>query len=140
MTMIIEAGVDKNHKNKDGENAFWIACKREASPEAFKALLDGEVDHLCVAGSDVISEIVDREVPKLDEVLTLFIEKDFPADTIKLEKAKTHFEKLVAKKKAADFDFDKLKELTKGGGKFNYNLWKEDLKFITANEGKVSLL
>jgi len=153
VTMIIEAGVDKNHKNKDGENAFWIACKREASPEAFKALLDGEVDHLCVAGSDVISEIVDREVPKLDEILTLFIEKDFPADTIKDEKAKAKFAQVQAsikekkeakasKKKAKkQFDFEKLKELTKcDEQKFDYDFWQDDVKKIHEGEGNVSLL
>ena len=38
-------------------------------------------------------------------------------------------------------DWDRLKELTHGDdGKFDYEFWHDDIKRITSNEGKVSLL
>ena len=41
---------------------------------------------------------------------------------------------------ASSMDWDRLKELTHGRGKFDYEFWHSDIKKITSNEGKVSLL
>ena len=38
--MIIAAGVDVNHKNKDDENALWVAFMRSADNEVYKALFE----------------------------------------------------------------------------------------------------
>lgn len=46
--MIVDAGVDVNHKDRDNQNALWGACLRTNDLAVFKALLK--------AGCDVSSE------------------------------------------------------------------------------------
>lgn len=42
--MIIEAGVDMEHKDRDNCNALWMACMRTDNIKVYKALVKGGCD------------------------------------------------------------------------------------------------
>ena len=74
--LIIEAGVDVKHCNKDGENALFAACMRPTMDEAWQVMIAAGVDCTVVADNDIMTEYLQqadgRGFEKSDAVCKMF--------------------------------------------------------------------